>query len=187
MKKIIVVFIVLLIFLPAFSSIKVRAEDDQNISITELIYNPNPPIRDKYVYFVVNVSIEVFGKGGGFAATGFVDGEQIQIFVNGEWYYLVDEVLCDRPYYKLFYPVLWPNDNKPHKVEFVVDYKDRLEETNEEDNTKSITLTGTTEPDEPPEDPPDDPPDDPPGRTTFLEKIILFFNQLFQKINNLFG
>ena len=175
MKKTIILLVAGIILLPSFLVAPVTAENNQNISITNVTYNPNPPLRNKYALFIVHVSIEEINRSEAFFATCYIDGEQIQVLVNGEWLYLVDCVLCDRHYYKLYYSVLWPDDNKQHTIKFVVDWGNKIDETNEKDNIKSLTLTGIYEPQEP---------EEPPSKFPFLEKLFYMIKQLFQSFNN---
>ena len=135
MKQIIVILIASLVLIPSLISLTASA-DSYNFSITSVRSNPEKPVKGSRVNFIVDVTLK--GENPCVDVHGFIDGRPIT--VNGNMGKLILAHLIIQSQ-SVYFPVTWPNDDKPHTLKFVVDYLGQYDETNEKDNVYTITLT----------------------------------------------
>jgi hypothetical protein len=138
MKKIIVVLLAGFFLITNSLTITVNANDNCEFSIKSMGCNPEQPVKNSRINFWVFVSVE--GENPCVDVQGWLDGEPIRVSGNMGDLILVHLIVDSQ---KCYFPIVWPNDDKAHKLKFQVDVLNHYDEANEADNIFEKTLTAS--------------------------------------------
>ena len=146
MKKIVILILAGFFLITNSLVITVTASDDYKFSIKSMGCNPEQPVKNSRINFWVFVSVE--GENPCVDVQGWLDGEPIKVSGNMGDLILVHLIIDSQ---KCYFPVVWPNDDRPHTLKFEVDVLNHYDETNEADNIFEKTLTaGNSNQNQPP-------------------------------------